>query len=123
MIIVFILLIVAILVWVIIESGNVFEQGTPAKDSDILEMLEKCRVNFDVDKKWNDKFKLYAHWKISAPDIHQTQYSIIFPYYIDGVGVVPIWYKSASKIKSMFEEKISTSKYATTKRDKLGLNK
>jgi hypothetical protein len=100
---------------------NMFEHGTPAKDSDILEMLQKCQADFDVDKKWNNKFKLYPHWKISAPDIHQTQYSIIFPYYISGVGVVPIWYKSASKIKSMFEEKISTSNYTTTKRGKLGL--
>jgi hypothetical protein len=123
MIIVFILLIVGLTIGTIMECINIFEQGTPAKDSDILEMLEKCGVDFNVDKKWNDKFKLYAHWKISAPDIHQTQYSIIFPYYIDGVGVVPIWYKSASKIKSMFEEKISTSKYTTTKRGKLGLGK
>jgi hypothetical protein len=122
MIIVLILLILAILAWVMIESVNVFGRGTPAKDSDILEMLEKWGVNFTIDKKWNDKFKLYPHWKTSVPDIHQTQYSIIFPYYIDGVGVVPIWYKSAGKIKSMFEEKISISKYkTTTKRDKLGL--
>ncbi len=123
MIIVLILLIAAILFWIIVESFVLCEEGTPAKDSDILEMLEKHGVDFTVDKKWNDKFKLYPHWKISAPDIHQTQYTIIFPYYISGVGVVPIWYKSAGKIKSMFEEKISTSKYKTTKRDKLGLGK
>ena len=117
------LLTIALAIGIIIECVNMFEHGTPAKDSDILEMLEKCGVDFDVDKKWNDKFKLYAHWKIPAPDIHQTQYSIIFPYYISNVGVVPIWYKSAGKIKSMFEEKISASKYTTSKRDKLGLNK
>jgi hypothetical protein len=86
-------------------------------------MLENYGVDFTVDKKWNDKFKLYPHWKSSGPDIHQTQYTIIFPYYIDGVGVVPIWYKSASKIKQMFEEKISISKYTVSKRDKLGLGK
>lgn len=121
MITVFILLISAILVWVIIESVNVFELGTPATDSDILEMLEKSGVDYSLEQKWNSKFKLSTHWKTSAPNIHQTQYSIIFPYYIKDVGIVPIWYKSASKIKQMFEEKISASKYVVTKRDKLGL--
>ena len=120
--IVLVLLIVALVVYIGFESLPILEEGAPAKDSDILEMLQKFQADFDIDTKWNGKFKLYAHWKTSAPDIHQTQYSIIFPYYIDGVGVVPIWYKSASKIKQMFDEKISTSKYTTTKRDKLGLN-
>lgn len=123
MIIVF-LLTIALAIGIIIECVNMFEHGTPAKDSDILEMLEKYEVDFCVDKKWNDKFKLYtSSYKSNAPDIHQTQYSIIFPYYISNVGVVPIWYKSTSRIRSMFKEKITASKYTTTKRDKLGLNK
>jgi hypothetical protein len=123
MIIVF-LLTIALAIGIIVECMHMFEQGTPAKDSDILEMLEKYGVDFDVDKKWNDKFKLYASsYKSNAPNIHQTQYSIIFPYYISDVGVIPIWYKSASRLKSMFEEKITASKYTTTKRDKLGLGK
>lgn len=123
MIIVF-LLTIALAIGIIVECVNMFEHGTPAKDSDILEMLEKHGVDFTVDKKWNDKFKLYASsYKSNAPNIHQTQYSIIFPYYINDVGVVPIWYKSASRLKSMFEEKITASKYTTTKRDKLGLGK
>jgi hypothetical protein len=123
MIILLVLVIVALIMWIICESLHVFEEGAPAKDSDILEMLEKYQADFDLDKKYNDKFKLKASYRSNAPSIHQTQYSIIFPYYISGVGVVPIWYKSASKIKQMFDEKISTSKYTVTKRDKLGLNK
>jgi hypothetical protein len=123
MIVVF-LLTIALAIGIIIECVNMFEHGTPAKDSDILEMLEKYGVDFYVDKKWNDKFKLYASsYKSNAPDVHQAQYSIIFPYYISDVGVIPIWYKSASRLKSMFEEKITASKYTTTKRDKLGLGK
>jgi hypothetical protein len=122
-VILIVLITAAILIGIFVEGTNAMGQGTPAKDSDILEMLEKCQADFYIDKKWNDKFKLKVSHTSWAPSIHQTQYSIIFPYYIDGVGVVPIWYKSASKIKSIFEEKISASKYNVTKRDKLGLNK
>jgi hypothetical protein len=121
MVILIIIVIVALLVWAGIEIVNLLEYESPAKDSDILEMLEKCGADYELDRKWNDKFKLKAHWQSSAPSIHQTQYSIIFPYHIDGVGVVPIWYKSVNNIKQIFEEKISASKYAISKRDKLGL--
>jgi Na+/proline symporter len=123
MTILIIIVIVALLVWAGIEIVNLLEYESPAKDSDILEMLEKCGADYELDAKWNDKFKLKAHWKSSAPSIYQTQYSIIFPYYIDDVGVVPIWYKSAGRIRKIFEEKISASRYDVTKRDKLGLNK
>lgn len=122
MIILFVLLIVALIMWIIFESLHIFEEGTPAKDSDILEMLEKCQADFYIDKKWNDKFKLGVSHNSWAPSIHQTQYSIIFPYYISGVGAVPIWYKSAKVLDQMFKEKIEVSKYKVTKRDKLGLN-
>jgi hypothetical protein len=122
-VILMVLITAAILIGIFIEGANLTEQGTPAKDCDILEMLEKCEAEYGLEKKWNDKFKLNASYRSNAPSIHQTQFSIIFPYYISNVGVVPIWYKSASKIKKMFEEKISASKYNVTKRDKLGLNK
>jgi len=116
-----VLSIIALIIWALAECFILTEEGTPAKDSDILEMLEKYKVEYNVEKKWNDKFKLKTSYRSDAPSIHQTQRSIIFPYYISNVGVVPIWYKSASKIKNMFEEKISASTYNTTKRDKLGL--
>ena len=121
MIVVLIFLFIAVLGLSIGESFIVLEEGSPAKDSDILEMLETYKADFDVDRKWNDKFKLKASYRSNAPSIHQTSNSVIFPYYISGVGVVPIWYKSTSKIKQMFVEKISASKYTSTKRDKLGL--
>jgi hypothetical protein len=116
-----VLLITGILVVSGLEGFLIMEEGTPAKDQDILEMLEKCKAEYGIDKNWNDEFKLNSSFRSTAPDIHQTKYSIIFPYYINNVGVVPIWYKSASKIKQMFEEKISASSYTTTKREKLGL--
>ena len=121
MTLVIILLILGLFVWVCIESVNLFELGTPPKDSDILEMLEKFKMEYNVERKWNDKFKLNASFKSKIPNIHQTQYSIIFPYYINDVGLVPIWYKSTKVIEQLFNDKITKSKYTTTKREKLGL--
>lgn len=116
-----ILLIIGSIVFVVVESVNLFELGTPPKDSDILEMLEKRGSDYELDKKWNDKFKLKAHWRSSSPSIHQTQYSIIFPYYIEEVGLIPIWYKSIKIVEELFKNKITKSIYKTTKREKLGL--
>jgi len=115
------LVIIVSIVLVGVESFNLFELGLPPKDSDILETLEKYKVEYDVDRKWNDKFKLKASYRSNTPDIHQTQYSIIFPYYIKDVGLVPIWYNSTKIIEQLFKDKIAKSKYTTTKREKLGL--
>jgi hypothetical protein len=121
MILLVILIIIGLVVLTIIEGINLFELGIPPKDSDILEMLEKYSVGYDLDKKWNDKFKLKSSFRSNAPYIHQTQYSILFPHYIDGVGLVPIWYKSTKIIEQLFKDKIANSKYKTTTREKLGL--
>ena len=116
-----ILVIVCLIVLVIVESSNLFELGLPPKDSDILEMLEKYSVGYEIDRKYNDKFKLKASFRSNSPDIHQTQYSILFPYYIKDIGLVPIWYKSTKIIEQLFKDKIVNSKYKTTKKEKLGL--
>ena len=116
-----ILVIIVSIVLVAVEIVNLFEFGIPPNDSDILEMVEKYEVEYEVDKKWNDKFKLKASFKSNTPYIHQTQYSILFPYYIDGVGLIPIWYKSTKIIEELFKDKIAKSKYKITTREKLGL--
>jgi len=121
MILLIILVIIGLIVLVLVESFNLFELGIPPKDSDILEMLEKYKVEYELDKKWNDKFKLKASFRSNTPNINQTQYSILFPYYIDGVGLVPIWYKSTKIIEELFKDKIAKSKYKITTREKLGL--
>lgn len=116
-----ILVIIVSIVLVAVEIVNLFEFGAPPKDSDILEMLEKYSVGYELNEKWNSKFKLKASYKSDAPSIHQTQYSVIFPHYIDGVGLIPIWYKSTKVIEQQFKDKIAKSKYKTTTREKLGL--
>jgi hypothetical protein len=109
------------IVLVAVEIVNLFEFGIPPNDSDILEMVEKYEVEYEVDKKWNDKFKLKASYRSNTPNINQTQYSIIFPYYISDVGLVPIWYKSTKIIEQLFKDKIAKSKYKITTREILGL--
>jgi hypothetical protein len=121
MILLIILIILVVIFGICVECINLFEFGTPPNDSDILEMLEKYRVEYEVDRKWNDKFKLKASFKSNTPYINQTQYSILFPYYIDGVGLIPIWYKSTKIIEELFKDKIAKSKYKITTREKLGL--
>ena len=122
MILLIILVFLGLFVWVCVEGVNLFELGLPPKDSDILEMLEKYSEEYDLDRKWNDKFRLCRNSsKSTAPLIHQTGYSVIFPYYIDNVGLVPIWYKSTKVIQQLFKDKMVKSKYKITTREKLGL--
>jgi len=107
---------------VCVECINLFELGLPPKDSDILEMLEKYSGEYELDRKWNDKFRLCRKSSKSiAPLIHQTGYSVIFPYYVADVGLVPIWYKSTKVIQQLFKDNMVKSKYKITTREKLGL--
>lgn len=116
-----IFVIIVSVILTIVEIVNLFDLGIPPKDSDILEMLEKFSVGYELNEKWNDKFELNSSFRSMSPKIHQTQYSIIFPHYIEGVGLVPIWYKSTKIIEQLFKDKIANSKYKTTTREKLGL--
>lgn len=121
MIIIVFLLLIAFLIWMIVEVLQMSEEGTPAKDSDILEMLELKSEVYELGQVWDGKFKLTGSYRHTAPSIFQTSYSLLFPYYISGVGMVPFWYKSADKIRELFKQKIAKSNFQVTKRDKLGL--
>jgi hypothetical protein len=103
----------------------IFDEGTPAKDRDILEMLDRDVSKYDrLWQTYEGHFNLCSNGKAHPlPDIYQSpKILFLFPYYIADVGVVPIWYKSAKVIEGMFEEKIKGSKHDTNKRKKLGLD-
>lgn len=121
MIIIVFLLLIALLIWMIVEVLHISEEGTPAKDSDILEMLELKGKNYEVGQTWDSKFKLYTSYLHDTPSIYETSYSLLFPYYISGVGMVPFWYKSADKIRELMKHRLAKSNFQVTKRDKLGL--
>jgi protoheme ferro-lyase len=119
-----ILVITGLLIWGILEGVALFELGSPISDKDISDYLDKIEsknlVN-RVSRRWNDKFVLdIIGWP--NPSIYETQYSIIFPYYITDVGVIPIWSKSYSRVKKLFKDNIENSVYKTDKRKKLGLD-
>ena len=105
------------------EMVNLFELGTPIPEQDIADYIDKLAQEGafkGLDRKWNDKFKLtFRGW--DKPSIHQTQWSLLFPYYISDVGVIPVWSTSYKRIKTIFDDLISQSQYTKNKRRKLGL--
>lgn len=98
--------------------------GSPAKDADILELFEKKGDSYDdITKNWDDVLTVScSDWKVSVPKITKNgKWFIYYPYYIDGVGAVPRWYKSRKVIDAKFAELFKGSRYETNKRKKLGL--
>ena len=129
MIVLIIVLIVGLLVLGVVETITACELGSPIPDKDISDYLDKIeRENLinGVSLRWNDKFVLnvkgYTHRHNDNPNIYQTQYSLIFPYHITDVGVIPIWSKSYTRLRTIFKENIENSSYKTDKRKKLGLD-
>jgi hypothetical protein len=129
MVVLLIILIVGLVVLGVLESIALFELGSPISDKDIsdyLDKIEKENLIEGVTKRWNDKFVLnvrgYTHRHNDNPNIYQTQYSLLFPYYIVDVGVIPIWSKSYTRLRNIFKEDIEKTPYKTNKRKKLGLD-
>jgi hypothetical protein len=124
MVLLIILTIVGLLIWGMFESAALFELGSPISDKDIsdyLDKIEKENLINGISRRWNDKFVLdITGWP--NPSIYETQYSILFPYHIPEVGVIPIWSKSYSRVKKLFKDDIENSTFNTNKRKKLGLD-
>lgn len=128
MVVLLVVLIAGLIVLGIIETVTACELGSPISDkdtSDYLDRIENENLINGVTLRWNDKYVLnikgYTSRHHSNPSIYQTQYSIIFPYHITDVGVIPIWSKSYSRVKKLFKGNIENSSYKTDKRKKLGL--
>jgi len=121
-----ILFVVAIFAGIVHEMVFMIEKGTPPKDKDVLEMLEKYKDTYTIGKNWYDQFQLESNVDLKSgnptgPRVAKFNYSILWFGYINSVGVVPRWYKSSKILKQIFNEKIKASKYFPTKREKLGL--
>jgi hypothetical protein len=124
MIVLLIVLIVGLLIWGIFESIAFFDLGASISDkdlSDYLDKIESKNLTNGVSRRWNDKFILDIIG-YHNPSIYETQYSILLPYHIPDVGVIPIWSKSYSRVKKLFKDNIENSVYKTDKRKKLGLD-
>jgi hypothetical protein len=128
MIVLIIIVIVGLVALSIIETVTACELGSPISNKDIsdyLDKIEKENLINGVTKRWNDRFVLnvkgFNHRHYDNPSIYQTRYSLLFPYYITDIGVIPIWSKSYTRLKTIFKENIENSSYKTDKRKKLGL--
>jgi hypothetical protein len=122
MVFLLILAIIGFICLLVLEAVILHEEGSPVSDKDIsdyLDKIEKENLLNGVDKKWNGKY--YLNIKHNCY-IYESQYSFLFPYYIERVGVIPIWSKSYSRVRKLFKDNIDNSKYTTTKRKKLGLD-
>jgi hypothetical protein len=98
--------------------------GSPAKDGDILELFEKKGDYYnDISKNWDDVLTISSiDWDVEIPKISRiNKWFLYYPYYIEGVGVVPRRYKSRKIIDVKFAELFKGSRYDTNKRKKLGL--
>ena len=123
MVVLLAILIAGLVVLGVLESIALFELGSPISDKDLSDYLDKIESENLIDgvsKRWNDKFVLNVNG-YANPSIYQTQYSVLFPYHVVEVGVIPIWSKSYSRVKKLFKNNIENSTYKTDKRKKLGL--
>lgn len=98
-------------------------EGSPAKDRDILELFEKKGEQYDrIKSNWEERLSIENRSHDVVPKIEKnSKWFIYYPYTIEGVGVVPRWYKSKKVIDAKFGELFNDSKYNTNKRKKLGL--
>jgi hypothetical protein len=110
--------------WIVSELILFLEEGTPPKDLDVLEMLEKYSNDYTSIRESYSRGNYYiqARSNYQVKEIYKTKYSLLFPYYIDNVGVIPVWYKSAPQIETLFKELKKGSEFENKKRKKLGLD-
>lgn len=117
--------IIGLIIWGKFEAIVLYEEGAPISDKDLSDYLDKIENKNLIDgisQRWNGKFVLNVRGYGNNPSIYETQYSILFPYHIPDVGVIPIWSKSYSRVKKLFKDNIENSVYKTDKRKKLGLD-
>jgi hypothetical protein len=122
-VLIIVLAIILAIVWTIYEISLIVENGSPATDKDVMEMLATYKDQYTALKEnWDSVQYIESIRSYKAKPIYKTKFGIIFPYYINGVGVVPVWYKSASEIDSLFNELKKGSEFENKKRKSLGLD-
>lgn len=119
MVFLIIVLIVLLFIFTIVLGMFLAENDGILDDQIIKDYLDKLGDSYTIyigeytqriDPKYSAPVKKYI--ERSAPLIR-----LVFPYYIEYVGVIPVWSKSKSRIDAMF----GTGVKRNFKREKLGL--
>jgi hypothetical protein len=121
-----IILTVVLILFLVAQLASIafirIEDGSPAKDKDILELFEKKGNLYDrIHNNWDGNLIIQSKFSEAPTITRNIKWFIYYPYTIDGVGAVPRWYKSRKVIDAKFAELFKGSQYDTNKRKKLGL--
>ncbi len=114
-IIIGLILLGVVLIWEIVSFSTL---GSPKSDEEILEFLNTLKNNQPSENEYPDEYfrgkigDLYKSkildgsmiYTFNKPYISKTIQGLTFGCYINGMGVVPRWYKSHSEIKKLFKE-------------------
>ena len=111
-------------IYLLIELYNIQINGWPTKDDDLLEMINAFSDEYTkLDTNYSSETYIEGrNWK--TPRIIRSKFSLLFPYYIPSVGVIPDWYKSKKEIDVIFKHLEIKHKVhkKESKRSKLGLD-
>jgi hypothetical protein len=123
MVLIYIILVVFLVINAVSHLILRLTYGSPAKDKDILELFEKKGDEYNrIKKNWDERLSIENSRTNDLPRIEKSRkWFILYPYAIEGVGVVPRWYRSRKVIDAKFAELFKGSRYETNKRKKLGL--
>jgi hypothetical protein len=98
------LLILYVFASMIVICRTISEEGPIIPEKLVDEYLDKVK---DQCKYVNHGYFIKLTCGGYNPSIYKSSpvfFTFLIPYYIDGVGVIPVWYKSAREIKKLMGE-------------------
>lgn len=99
----YIIIAVLISIWIIIEVFTLITRQFPPLDREIKLMLIRSANSYIGKMKDEDGEFLYTNlW--NGVHIYKQNYSLLFPYWLEGVGVVPFWYESKKELDKLWED-------------------
>jgi hypothetical protein len=113
------LIIFMLIIWAIYEIVTLLINGIPVSDADILASIKKAgqsktrMVGYD-----DDQLEFGEYGGFTTPRIKKLN-SLLFPYAMSEIGVIPVWYESVKIIKDAFKKHSPNT--LDNKRRKLGL--
>jgi hypothetical protein len=89
-------------IWLVGEVSIIAVCGVPIPDKLVSKLLEE-NMKYDIRLNEYNSSIIYIG---GLPYIAKAPFKILFPYYIEGLGVVPRWSKSYKLIKKAFTQEL-----------------